>query len=80
MSYLKYNNTDIVEISDVKDAITLMDKITRIKSDRRIVPLKKSDNIIYPHRQYYDEYCLEIGDSYFMIPPEFIMINSRFSI
>lgn len=76
MSYLKYNNTDIVEISDVEDAITLMDKITRIKSDRRIVPLKKSDNIIYPHRQYYDEYCLEIGDSYFMIPPEFIMINS----
>jgi hypothetical protein len=77
MSYLKYNNTDIVQISSVKDGIKLIDKLTRIKSDRRIVPLKKSDYIDYPHRQYYDEYCLELGDCYFMIPPEFIMITSE---
>lgn len=75
--YISYNNTDIVQVGNNANGIKMLDKLTRIKSDRRIMPLDKEEYIPYKHRGYYNDYCLEIGDSCFMIPPEFIMITSE---
>lgn len=75
--YISYNNTDIVQVGNNSNGIKMLDKLTRIKSNRRIMPLDKEEYIPYYHRGYYNDYCLEIGDSCFMIPPEFIMITSE---
>ena len=77
MSYVKYNVFDVVNIKDNRVGTQLLDKLTRIKDDRRLEPLDYDDNIAYQHRAYYDSYNLQIGDSCFMVPPEFIMITSE---
>lgn len=77
MSYQGYNESGIVNISDNKIGTQMLDKLSRIKADRRQKPLDQADNIIYPHRAMYNSFNLLIGDTYFMIPPEFIMVNSE---
>ena len=72
-----YNEMDIINIADTATAAKMFDKLTRIKDGRRIQPLDPLDNIVYKHRYLYDTYNLQIGDTYFMIPPEFIMVNSE---
>ena len=77
MSYIGHNVFDIVNIKDNRVGTQLLDKLTRIKGDRRIKPLDYFENVMYTHRIFYNSYNLQIGDSYFMIPPEFIMITSE---
>ena len=74
---ITFNNSDIINIQDVETGLRMLDKLSRIKDDRRATPLLMLDNIPYPHRYLYDDYNLQIGDAYFMIPPEFIMVNSE---
>ena len=69
------NSSDLINV-DSDTAIQMLDKLSRIKSGRRITPLTRLENIDYAHRDVYDGYNLQIGDTYFMIPPEFIMVNS----
>ena len=76
MSYIGTNVFDIVNIKDNRVGAQLLDKLTRVKDDRRLKPLDYGNNIVYQHRLYYNSYKLQIGDSQFMIPPEFIMITS----
>ena len=77
-SYLGYNNSGMVNLDDNKVGSAMLDKITRIRDERRLQPLDQIlDNIFYEHRALYDEYNLMIGDTYFLIPPEFIMVNSE---
>lgn len=71
------NNTTIINIDSTETAVKMFDKFARIKDGRRIKPLDSTENIDYVHRTYYDEYNLQIGDSAFMIPPEFIMVSSE---
>lgn len=59
------------------DALKILDKFSGIKEGRRIKPLDRFDNVFYNHRYMYSEYNLLIGDTYFMIPPEFIMVTSE---
>jgi len=74
---IKYNNADLISIEDTVTGLQMIDKFSRIKDERRIEPLDALDNVLYPHRYMYDEYNLQIGDTYFMIPPEFIMVSSE---
>ncbi len=74
---LSYNESDIISIEDTVTGLQMLDKFSRIKDGRRIEPLDALDNVFYPHRYLYDEYNLQIGDTYFMIPPEFIMVSSE---
>ena len=77
MAYQGYNESGIVNIPDNKTGTKMLDKLSRIKDDRRKKPLDQMDNIVYPHRQAYGSFNLLIGDTYFAIPPEFIMVNSE---
>ena len=77
MSYQGYNKTGLVNIPDNKVGTQMLDKLSRVKSDRRQKPLDQRDSIKYSHRTMYDSFNLLIGDTYFMIPPEFIMVNSE---
>ena len=74
---ISFNDSDIINIEDTKTGLMMLDKLSRIKDGRRIEPLDSMDNISYPHRYMYDAYNLQIGDTYFMIPPEFIMVTSE---
>lgn len=76
-SYIGFNDSGIVNLDDNNTGAQMLDKFTRLKDGRRIQPLDQYDNVIYPHRYMYDNYNLLIGDTYFMIPPEFIMVNSE---
>ena len=69
-----YNDTSVI---NVEDALCMFDKLTRIDEGRRVDPLDQAQNVVYPHRYLYSNYNLQIGDTYFMIPPEFIMVNSE---
>lgn len=71
------NNSTIINLDNTETAVKMFDKFARLGDGRRIQPLDSTDNIIYTHRAYYDNYNLQIGDTYFMIPPEFIMVNSE---
>lgn len=77
MSYQGYNASGLINIPDNKTGTQMLDKLSRVKSDRRQKPLDQMDNIMYSHRAMYDNFNLLIGDTYFMIPPEFIMVNSE---
>ena len=77
MGYQGYNESGLVNIPDNKIGTQMLDKLSRVKSDRRQKPLDQMDNIRYSHRAMYDGFNLLIGDTYFMIPPEFIMVNSE---
>ncbi len=77
-SYLGYNNSGIINLDDNKVGSSMLDKFSRIRDERRLQPLDQIlDNVFYDHRALYDEYNLMIGDTYFLIPPEFIMVNSE---
>lgn len=71
------NDTTIINIDSTQTAVRMFDKLSRMKSGRRVNPLTPYENVAYAHRYYYDEYNLQIGDTAFMIPPEFIMISSE---
>lgn len=71
-----FNISDIINVQK-RASLIMLDKISRIKDGRRIEPLDAFDNVFYPHRYLHGEYNLQIGDTYFMIPPEFIMVNSE---
>ena len=77
MSYQGYNDSGLVNIPNNKIGTQMFDKLSRVKSDRRQKPLDQMDNVRYSHRAMYDGFNLLIGDTYFMIPPEFIMVNSE---
>lgn len=74
---ISYNESEVINIEDTVTGLAMLDKLSRIKDGRRIQPLADAQNIKYSHRYLYDEYNLQIGDTYFMIPPEFIMVNSE---
>ena len=77
-SYLGYNNSGIINLDSNKVGASMLDKLSRIRDERRLQPLDQMiDNIFYAHRALCDEYNLMIGDTYFLIPPEFIMVNSE---
>ena len=75
--YIGFNNSGIINLEDNKTGLQMLDKLSRLQDERRIKPLDQFDNIIYPHRYLYDSYNLLIGDTYFMIPPEFIAVTSE---
>ena len=72
-----YNNPDIVTSGGTEDLLRMFDKLTRVADGRRIEPLNQYENVVYPNRVFMTEYNLQIGDCVFMIPPEFISINSE---
>ena len=74
---ISFNDSDIINIEDSETGLLMLDKLSRIKKGRRIEPLDALDNITYSHRYMHDTYNLQIGDTYFMIPPEFIMVTSE---
>lgn len=74
---LGYNPSPLINIESTQVGLDMLDKLSRMKDGRRIQPLDPSENIKYPHRYLYDGYNLQIGDTYFMIPPEFIMVTSE---
>lgn len=74
---ISFNESEIINIEDTTTGLMMLDKLTRIKDGRRIEPLDPIDNINYQHRYMYDTYNLQIGDTYFMVPPEFIMVTSE---
>lgn len=76
-SELKYDDSMIIDVENMSVAAGMLDKLARLKDVRRRQPLDMTDNIFYDHRYLYDEYNLQIGDSCFMIPPEFIMVTSE---
>ena len=76
-NYKDYNKVNFVNVANNDVGTQMLDKLTRIKSVRRIQPLDMYNNVLYEHRAYYDEYCLQLGDTAFMIPPEFIMVTSE---
>lgn len=73
----KYDDPAIINIEDTGTALHMFDKLTRIGEGRRVMPFDQYDNVVYLHRGYYSNYNLQIGDTCFMIPPEFIMVNSE---
>lgn len=75
--YIGFDNTGIINLSDNRVGTQMLDSLSRLNPERRIQPLHQYDNIPYEHRYSYDGYNLLIGDTYFMIPPEFIMVNSE---
>lgn len=75
--YIGFNDSGIVNLDSNNTGVQMLDKLARIKDDRRLQPIDQYDNIIYPHRYMYDGFNLLIGDTYFMIPPEFIMVSSE---
>ena len=77
-SYLGYNNSGIINLDSNEVGASMLDKFSRIRDERRLQPLDQMiDNVFYAHRALCDEYNLMIGDTYFLIPPEFIMVNSE---
>lgn len=74
---INFFESDVINISDTETGLQMLDKLSRIKEGRRIEPLDALDNVFYPHRYLYDNYNLQIGDTYFMIPPEFIKVDSE---
>ena len=60
-----------------EDAMSMFDKLSRLSTNRRIEPLNQFDYVEYDHRYAYDPFNLLIGDSWFMIPPEMIMVSSE---
>lgn len=77
-SYLGYNNSGIINLDSNEVGASMLDKLSRIRDERRLQPLDQMiDNVFYAHRALCDEYNLMIGDTYFLIPPEFIMVNSE---
>lgn len=76
-SYIGFNNSGIVNLDDNGTGVKMLDKLSRIKEERRLKPLEQIENLTYEHRRYYDGYNLLIGDCYFIIPPEFIMVTSE---
>ena len=73
---LAYDDPAIIN-EDTSTALCMFDKLTRIAEGRRIMPFDQCNNVVYVHRGYYSNYNLQIGDTCFMIPPEFIMVSSE---
>lgn len=72
-----YNDSPVINIPNNEVGLAMLDKLSRIKDGRRVQPLDPAENVRYEHRYLYDSYNLQIGDTYFMIPPEFIMVTSE---
>lgn len=62
---------------ETKDGLSMYEKFNRLGIERRIRPVLQQEYIQYNHRYLYDDYNLMIGDTFFMIPPEFITISSE---
>jgi cell wall-associated NlpC family hydrolase len=75
--YIGFNNSGIINLDSNNTGVKMLDKLSRLQDERRIKPLDQYDNVMYPHRYLYDSYNLLIGDTYFMIPPEFIAVTSE---
>ena len=79
MAFQQYFTPDVLSFKDNRTFMELIDKLSRLKDDRRKKPLDQYDYIPYKHRVLYDIFNLQIGDTFFMIPPEFINITSQSS-
>lgn len=78
-SNIGFNPSGIVNITN-QDGLKMLDKLSRLADGRRRRPLEQTQNIFYNHRYYYDEFNLLIGDCYFVVPPEFILVSSASSV
>lgn len=76
-SMSKDSNLGIINIPDNESAAIMLDRLSRVSDKRRVEPLSRFDTVLYRHRHYYGKYNLQIGDTQFMIPPEFIMVTSE---
>lgn len=76
-SEIGFNDTTIINSDDKATLLAMFDKLTRIADGRRILPHDQLNNVTYEHRTAFSTYNLQIGDSYFMIPPEFICVASE---
>ena len=79
MAFQQYFTPDVLSFKDNRTFMELIDKLSRLKDNRRKKPLDQYDYIPYKHRVLYDIFNLQIGDTFFMIPPEFINITSQSS-
>lgn len=79
MAESEYNATDMLNAENSKVGAQMLDKLSRCSKERRVQPLNQRNYIKYPHRQNYGTYNLQIGDSTFVIPPEFIMVTCESS-
>lgn len=73
--FYKYFKGEYLNISD-ELSTAMMDSLVKADPFRRIAPLPKEDYIAYGHNYYSSVYNLTLGDSTFVIPPEFITITS----
>lgn len=73
----KDSEVGIINIPDNESAACMLDRLSRISDKRRVEPLSRFDTVLYRHRHYYDKYNLQIGDTQFMVPPEFILVTSE---
>jgi beta-N-acetylglucosaminidase len=80
-SLFGFDNPELINLDNNQDGIRMLDKLSRLQDERRIKPLDQFDSVAYAHRRTYvnNTYNLLIGDSYFMIPPEFIAVTSEAS-
>lgn len=76
-SYHGYRKSGLVNITDNKIGTAMLDKMSRVSDLRRTQPLNYYENVFYTHRAYFDNFNIMIGDALFLIPPEFIMVNSE---
>ena len=72
----KYLN--LINLDNKADLLAMFDKLTRIAEGRRITPHDQLNNVNYTHRSMLiSSYNLQLGDTYFMVPPEFICVTSE---
>lgn len=72
-----FNDTTIINSNDKSTLLAMFDKLTRIADGRRVTPHDQTNNVTYAHRTIVGAYNLQIGDTCFMIPPEFICVTSE---
>lgn len=80
-SLFGYDNPELINLNNNQDGIKMLDKLSRLQDERRLKPLDQFDSVAYAHRRscVNSVYNLLIGDTYFMIPPEFIAVTSEAS-
>ena len=72
-----YNPAKMLNPDSSKVGALMLDKLTRCGTDRHKQPLEYHDYISYSHREPNAQYNLKIGDCVFVLPPEFIMVNTE---
>lgn len=76
--YIGFNDAGYLEIS-YEASLAMMDELIKVNPIRKVEPLDIFDYPGYGHRIFVDNYNLMLGDSCFIVPPEFISITSESS-